>query len=160
MTEDLLLRDVRAGDLPILFEQQIDPEANHMAAFTAADPTDHQAFMAKWQKILADPTIHKQTIVWDGDVVGSVLCYQDAEFAKPEITYWIGRPYWGRGLATRAVRAFLMRVVERPVFARVARDNLASLRVLAKCGFVIVGEDTGFANARGRVIEEAILKLE
>src|ERR1700730_10727135 len=44
-TYEVLLRDVMSSDLPIFFEQQLDSDANHMAAFTAKDPTDRDAFM-------------------------------------------------------------------------------------------------------------------
>jgi RimJ/RimL family protein N-acetyltransferase len=47
----------------------------------------------------------------------------------------------------------------RPIYARVAKDNVASLRVLEKCGFTITGQAKGFANARGEEIEEWILEL-
>jgi hypothetical protein len=47
----ILLRDVIASDLPIFFEQQLDPVATQMAAFPARD---RDAFMAHWAKIIAD----------------------------------------------------------------------------------------------------------
>ncbi len=84
----------------------------------------------------------------------------DAEFGKPEVSYWIGKPYWGKGVATRALSAFLFHVKVRPLYARVAKDNIASLRVLEKCGFARIGEDKGFANARGEEVEEFILRLD
>jgi RimJ/RimL family protein N-acetyltransferase len=76
-----------------------------------------------------------------------------------EITYGIARQFWGRGLATEALRAFLALDTERPLRARAAKDNIGSLRVLAKCGFEVTGEEIGFANARGQEIEEVVLRL-
>lgn len=157
MTCDVLLREVTKDDLPIFFEQQLDPDANYMAAFTAKDPTDREAFMAHWATILGDETTTNRTILFNGQVAGSVACYEDQE-GRPEVTYWIGRPYWGNGIATAALHALLALVLTRPIYARAAKDNLASLRVLEKCGFTIVGEDIGFANARGKEIEEYLLK--
>jgi RimJ/RimL family protein N-acetyltransferase len=78
---------------------------------------------------------------------------------QPEVTYWIGKEYWGNGVATRALSAFLESARVRPLHARAAKDNVASLRVLEKCGFVITGEDKGFSNARGEEVEEFILTL-
>jgi RimJ/RimL family protein N-acetyltransferase len=154
----LLLRPVTAEDLPILFDQQTDPDANFMAAFTAKDPTDRAAFMAHWQRILANPTVLIRTIVVDGAVVGSVLSYE--EESRPEVSYWLGKPYWGNGYATRALAEFLAQVNQtRPIYARAAQDNAGSLRVLAKCGFVIIGEERGYANARGAEIAEYLLEL-
>jgi len=76
-----------------------------------------------------------------------------------EVTYWLDRAYWGRGLATNALAEFLHRFTLRPLFARAVKDHVASLRVLAKCAFVIVGEDRGFANARGQEVEEFVLEM-
>ena len=154
---DVRLRDVEEGDLPMFFEQQLDPEANHMAAFTAKDPADRMAFEAHWAKILGDATITLKTILFGDHIAGSVLSH--AWFGKPEVSYWLGRQYWGRGIATKALSEFLGYVTVRPLYARSAKDNVASLRVLAKCGFVISGEDKGFANARGEDVEEFILEL-
>ncbi len=157
---DVQLRDVRESDLPIFFEFQRDPVANRMAAFTARDPSDRAAFQAHWAKILSDETITNKTIVSDGRVVGHVAKFVDKEFGKPEVTYWIGREFWGRGLATKALSEFLRHVAVRPIYGRAAKDNLGSLRVLEKCGFRIVGHAKGFANARGEEVEEAMLELD
>lgn len=155
MTGDVLLRAVREADLPVFFEQQVDPEANVMAAFVAEDPTDREAFLAHWAKILGDESVTTMTIVVDGQVAGHIASFE--QFGKPSVSYWLGRPFWGRGIATRALAELLRRISMRPLYARAAKDNLGSLRVLEKCGFSICGEDTGFANARGREVEEFIL---
>jgi RimJ/RimL family protein N-acetyltransferase len=155
----IALRDVREADLPIFFEHQLDPDANRMAAFSAEDPADRDAFMAKWRGILSDETIPIRTIVCDGQVAGNVLCWTDAELGTPEVSYWLGKEFWGRGIATRALAMFLEHVRERPLYGRAARDNVGSLRVLEKCGFVLKGAGKGFANARGEEVEELILEL-
>ena len=156
--QNLYLREVVEDDLPVFFGFQLDPDANHMAAFIARDPTNREAFTTHWNKILADPTTINRTIVCDGQVVGSVSSYEES--GRPEVTYWIGRAHWGKGIATRALTVFLAQVnTTRPIYARVAKDNLASRRVLEKCGFQVIGEMKGFANARGRVIEELLLEL-
>ena len=158
MSNELLLRDVVNEDLPIFFEFQLDQEANYMAAFTAKDPTNLEAFMAHWHRILADETTINQTILFHGHVAGSVSSYE--EEGKPEVTYWIGKEYWGKGIATWALAELLTQHNKtRPIYARVAKDNLGSRRVLEKCGFKIIGESKGFANARGQEIEELILEL-
>jgi RimJ/RimL family protein N-acetyltransferase len=151
------LRDIAASDLPTLFEQQLDPDANYMAAFTSKDPTDRDAFTAHWAKIMGDATITLKTILFEGQIAGSVLSH--AWFGKPEISYWLGKEYWGKGIATEALSQFLAALRARPLYARAAKDNVASLRVLAKCGFTVTGEDKGFANARGTEVEEFILEL-
>lgn len=157
-TIDILLRDVIEEDLATFFEQQQDPEANHMAAFTAENPSDQAAFMTHWTKILSDDAIITKSILAEGAVVGHVVKFE--QFGEPEVSYWLSREYWGKGIATTALTLFLDLIKVRPLYARVAKDNTGSLRVLEKCGFAIIGEDKGFANARGQEIEEFILKLE
>jgi RimJ/RimL family protein N-acetyltransferase len=159
MPGDLSLRAVLPADLPIFFDFQLDPEAQAMAAFIARDPTDREAFMTHWQRILADPNTINRTIVVDGQVVGSVSSYLSD--GHPEVTYWLGKQYWGKGLATRALSEFLAHVnPTRPIYARAAKDNVGSLRILEKCGFRIVGEDKGYAKARGQEIEEVHFQLD
>jgi RimJ/RimL family protein N-acetyltransferase len=157
LPSNIVLREVQAEDLPLFFAHQLDPEAIYMAAFTAKDPTDQRAFMAHWTAILGDATTNR-TILVEGQVAGSVSSYEETA-GHPEVTYWLGKPYWGKGIATAALRVFLAQVTSRPIYARVAKDNRASLRVLEKCGFTTVGEDKGFANARGQEIEEWLLQL-
>ena len=159
MTLDIHLRDATAADLPIFFDHQLDPVANRMAAFTAKDPTDRDAFMAKWTNILADETITIKTILVHGHVIGSVSIYTDAEDGTPQVTYWLGDDHWGKGIATAALAELLRQVTVRPLYARVAKDNLASRRVLEKCGFTVYGEEMGYANARGEEIAELLLEL-
>lgn len=154
----LMLREVADEDLPIFFEHQRDPEAVHMAAFTAKDPADRSTFLAHWQRIRNAATVIARTIIADGEVAGSVMSYE--EDGRGEVTYWLGKEFWGRGLATRALAKFLAEVnPSRPLSARAAKDNVGSLRVLQKCGFLVIGEEKGFANARGEEIEELLFEL-
>ncbi len=156
---EIALREVADGDLDVFFAHRQDAEAVRMAAFTALDPTDRAAFDEHWRKIRADKDVTVRSVLVGGAVAGHVASYVDAELGKLEVTYWIGREFWGRGVATAALRAFLSVVTTRPIYGRAAKDNAASLRVLAKCGFVLVGADTGFSNARGAEVEESILEL-
>ncbi|RXZ44349.1 N-acetyltransferase [Agromyces binzhouensis] len=148
------LRATRAGDLDELFRIRLDPEANRMAAFTAADPSDRAAFDAHWAKLFAREDVDARTV----RIVGSVARWIDDETRAPEITYWIDRDEWGRGIATRAMRLFLD-TQPRPVRARAAADNAASIAVLDKLGFVEVGRDRAYADARGAEIDEVVLEL-
>ncbi len=156
-TDDVQLRDIVQTDLPIFFEQQRDLQANYMAAFTAPDPENWGAFTAHWARIINDDAITLQTIVFRGQVAGYVVSHN--WFGELEVSYWLGRPYWGQGVATQALRQFLVFMPIRPLHARVAQDNIASLRVLQKCGFTVIGESHGFANARQQEVAEFILKL-
>ena len=152
------LREVDLRDLPIFFEFQLDPDANQMAAFTSKDPSNREAFEAHWQKILADQSTPIQTILFGGQVAGSVLSYV-IEGGR-EVSYWIGKEFWGRSIATRALALYLDFITEHPLYARAAKDNLGSIRVLEKNGFKVIAAEKGFANARGKEIEESILILD
>ena len=156
---DLILRDVVEDDLATFFVQQVDPDANTMAAFTTNDPANRDTFTVHWNRIRRDPTVIIKTIVVAEAVVGYVSSYE--EDGQPEVTYWLGKAYWGQGIATRALATFLKTAnTKRPIHARVAQDNRGSLRVLQKCGFVVKGEDIGFANARGHDVREYLLTLD
>ncbi|MFS4473646.1 GNAT family N-acetyltransferase [Chryseobacterium sp. T20] len=155
---DIKLRPTVVDDLETLFQFQLDDEANHLAAFTSKDSTNKEAYIAKFTKLLADPTVNNQTIIVDTVTVGSI-----AKFimeGDAEITYWIDKNFWGKGIATNALKGFLAIETARPIFGRVAFDNLGSQKVLEKCGFVKIGTDKGFANARQTEIEEFIYRLD
>jgi RimJ/RimL family protein N-acetyltransferase len=140
--DEVRLRNVTEDDLPVFFDHQQDPEANRMAAFP---PRDRDAFMAHWNTILRNEAGVVRTVLLDGQVAGYVVAF-DFE-GRREVGYWIGRTFWGKGVATRALRAFLEEVNERPIYAGVADHNVASIRVLEKCGFTIseaqVGDEDG-----------------
>ena len=130
MSGTFRLREVQDADLPILYEHQRDPEAVKMADFASRE---HAAFMAHWAKIRADPVTLLRTIEVDGQVAGSVLSFIRDDVR--EVGYWIDRALWGRGIATRALAAFLEIERTRPLYAGLARHNTGSRRVLEKCGF-------------------------
>jgi RimJ/RimL family protein N-acetyltransferase len=129
----LAIRDVEVPDLDVFFIHQREPEANRMAGFP---PRDRESFFEHWGKIMADPTVITATIVHDGQVAGNIVSWlQDG---RRLVGYWVGQAHWGQGVATRALRMFLDRVDQRPLFAYVARQNAGSIRVLEKCGFVMM----------------------
>jgi RimJ/RimL family protein N-acetyltransferase len=132
------LRDVADGDLPVFFEHQRDPEAAAMAAFR---PRELDAFLAHWERIRRGETSILRAVVADGVVVGNVVSWHAD--GQRYVGYWIGREHWGRGIATAALAAFVAEIPTRPLHARVATSNVASARVLQKCGFEIAGEETG-----------------
>ncbi|MEV4352642.1 GNAT family N-acetyltransferase [Actinoplanes sp. NPDC049596] len=155
---EIALRPVEDSDLDALFEQMRDPEAVRMAAFTARDPDDRAAFDAHMATIRARPDVTNRIVTVDGQFAGSVASF--VMDGRTEVTYWIERSFWGRGVAGRALGLLLEEVPARPLFASAASDNVASLRVLQRAGFVVTGTDTGYANGRGAEIEETLLRLD
>lgn len=157
MTTCVVLREVLDSDLSIFFDQQLDSTANCMVAFTQRDPTDRDAFSEHWKKIQSDGTVTIKTIVFDGDVAGNIMIFE--HLGKPVVGYWLGKDYWSKGIATAALAQFLTEIKVRPLYAGVASDNQASIRVLEKCGFQIVGQQKSFAKARGEEIDEVIMQV-
>ncbi|MFF6998678.1 GNAT family N-acetyltransferase [Streptomyces sp. NPDC008313] len=153
---EVALREVHDSDLPVFYRQMNDPEACRMAAFVLEDPADRDGFDAYWARNRASSAVLR-TVLADGDVVGSAAVY--GEPGEREVTYWIDRAYWNRGIATAALRGLLAQVRERPLYARAAADNAGSLRVLEKCGFRVTAHASGYANARGEETAEVVLTL-
>lgn len=151
------LRPVADRDLPVFFEQQTDPAAIWMAAFVAEDPHDRVAFDAHWAKIRTDPTLLIRTIEFDGEPVGHIECFE--MFGERSVGYCVIQPYWGQGIATAALTAFLPEIPERPLYARAVADNAGSIRVLEKCGFVLIREESAYANGRSEVVNEYVFIL-
>ena len=157
-TNSITLTETTADDLHLLFEFQLDEEANYLAAFTAKDISDKVAYLEKYTKHLADPTITMRTIKANDEIIGSVA--KSMMEGDAEITYGIDKKYWRQGIASTALADFLKIELARPIFGRVAFDNYGSQKVLEKCGFIRIGSDRGFANARQAEIEEYIYKLD
>ena len=147
------LRDPVAEDVEIFYAQQLESAALVMASFPSREK---DAYMAHWVKTSADAAILRKTILANGVVAGYVASFE--RLGLREVCYWLGQEVWGKGVATRALSSFLGEEVRRPLWARVAKSNIASIRVVEKCGFAIVGEDK-YPNEAGEELEEFLLKL-
>jgi RimJ/RimL family protein N-acetyltransferase len=154
MSDTIQLRDVIESDLPIFFEHQLDAEASQMASFPSRT---RDGFMSHWSKIVANDSVVVKTILFNGLVAGNIVCFE--QLGEREVGYWLGKDFWGRGIATRALDEFLRQIETRPLYAHVAKHNLASRRVLEKCGFTVSGEDRFFSQILGDAVEEYILIL-
>jgi len=154
-TNVVTLRPVEDGDLPILYEHQRDPESVRMSAFPAREREPYMAHMAM---IRANPSNMILTILFDGQVAGSMFSWE--QDGHREVGYRVGREFWGRGIATRALAALLQEVTERPLFGYTAEHNIASMRVLQKCGFVRAGETKGVLNVGGELVTEVFFRLD
>ena len=151
---NVLLRDIERDDLPTLYELQLDPEANQLAA---TNPRSAIVFDAHWTKALQDSGVIAKAVMVDGVLAGSISCFKSDGLDL--VGYWIGRPFWGQGIVTRALELLLVQVPIRPLHARVAVANGASLRVLEKCGFTVTGYQHSPADDRYHECKEAMLEL-
>lgn len=149
------LRDITPADVPVLYSYQSDPVANRLAGFI---PKKRAAFYAQWKKILKDPSVERKLILLDGVPAGYLVCFIRVRPDR-EVGYWISRAHWGQGLATKALGLFLKEYGERPLYARVAKYNAASLKVVRRNGFKIIGEDR-FSNSDGESYDEFVLQLK
>lgn len=151
------LKNTKISDLEYFFHFQMDEEANYLAAFTAKDSSDKKVYIKKWSKLLLDETVNLKTIFLKNEIVGSIAKYEIGGIA--EITYWIDKKFWKRGIATTTLSQFLLLETKRPINGRVAFDNNGSIKVLEKCGFKRIRRVKGFSNARNMEIEEFIYQL-
>ncbi len=152
------LRPIEDSDLDALFDQMRDPESVRMAAFTAKDPDDRNAFDTHMSRVRASADVTMRAVTRDGRLVGSIASFVVDDHT--EVTYWIDRAVWGHGVASEALALLLGTVVVRPLYARAASDNVGSLRVLRKAGFTIIGTEVSYASARRTEIEESVLRLD
>jgi RimJ/RimL family protein N-acetyltransferase len=135
---EVSLRPVTPADLEFMFQIGLDPESNAMAG---TKPRTREAFFEAWAQHIKNPAIHTRVIVHGGELAGSISCFQVGE--ENHVGYWLAREHWGKGVASLAVKMFLEVELRRPLRATVARANVASTRVLAKCGFRCVGYRQG-----------------
>ena len=126
------LRDVDEADIAVFFGHQQDPEGCSMAAFTPRNREDHAAH---WHKILRDDSAITKTITFRGQTAGNVVSWEQG--GERLVGYWVGKGFWGKGIATRALSLFLTQLEMRPLHAYVAAHNRGSIRVLEKCGFTV-----------------------
>ena len=152
---DVALSPVREADLLVFYEHQRDPESVRMANFPSRERDAH---MLHWHKIMANPACTLRTILHENDVAGNIVSWDGAD--GREVGYWIGREYWGRGIATRALTLFLEELSIRPLFAHVARHNIGSRRVLEKCGFFVTGVAGVLQEPGAEPVAEFILRLD
>lgn len=152
------LREVLDSDLPAFWEHLSDPEAQHVAAVTRKYNYDRTHFDSHWTRMRSNPEILVRTVLAGDEVVGHAAVYGPP--GEREVTYWIDRKHWGRGIATAALAELVDLVGTRPLHAHAAADNTGSIRVLEKCGFVVTGHGKGFGQARGGEIDEVLLTLD
>ncbi|MFF5083072.1 GNAT family N-acetyltransferase [Actinoplanes sp. NPDC000266] len=133
MAEPVTLRPVRTADLETFFEHRREPEAVRRANSPAHE---HDAFLTHWtERILADDAVTARTVLAGEKIAGNVLSWWRQD-GRREVGYWLGQEFWGRSIGTSALRLFLRIEKTRPLYGTTDVGNLASRRVLERCGFV------------------------
>lgn len=151
------LRAMNDGDADAVFEMMRDPEAVRMASFTAADPDDRAAFDEWMSSHAAAPDVEMLVVTEHGGFAGTAALF--TVDGDREVTIWLARHAWGRGIATSALRLLVAREPVRPLFARAASHNAAAIAVLERGGFTEVSRTTTFAPGLGRDAEERVYTL-
>jgi|GEM_PF-1215294 len=145
------------SDYPVLFEQQLDEGARWQAGASRVY-TSAEEYQARMEAAMAAGAV-RRTILHEGHVAGYIATFE--RDGMREVSYWLGRAHWGQGIATKALEEFLdqMGTLKSALCARVAKDHPASMRVLEKCGFARIGEDSYHSDMRGEQVEEYIYRL-
>jgi len=112
----------------------------------------------KYSKHLADPTIKMRTIKVNDVIAGSIAKFVMEN--ESEITYWIDRKFWSRGIAKSALNEFFKIEQIRPIYGRVAFDNFGSQKVLEKCDFVKIGKEKGFAMLGNKRLKNIFINFQ
>ena len=152
---NISLRPVQLKDVPWMYEVHLDPESNQLAGTI---PRTREAFESHWATVLENPRITPRIILADETPVGFLSRFLIGE--QDHVGYWLDRAYWGQGIASVALRLLLEEVLDRPLHATVATNNLASIRILQKSGFVLEGIEVCSATERflEREVARYILK--
>lgn len=151
------LRDIADDDLDAVFEMMRDPEGIARAAFTAKDPDDRSSFDAWMARNRANPSARVQVVTEDGGFAGTAGTF--SVDGDREITYWIARHAWGRGVATAVIELLIALEPERPLYARAAALNTASVAALRRAGFAEISRNDAYAPGVGRNVEEIVFAL-
>lgn len=145
-------RDLRETDFESLYETQKDPESRWMAGFGFNDFTEKDAFFRHLSRIAENEESIYKVIEHEGQIVGNVGKWNNVQ--GPELMYEIDKKFRGKGLATSAVKEFLIVFEERPLYAHTTSDNLTSQAVLRKFGFTKYEEIVTFSEIRNSEVLE------
>jgi hypothetical protein len=108
------LRPVEDRDLDTIYQQMTDPESVRMAAFTAEDQTDRRAFLNRMSRLRADTSLSFRVIDVDGAIAGTIGSFRIDD--QHEVTFWVDRALWGKGVASAALQTLLAETAERPLY--------------------------------------------
>jgi len=157
----LKLRPLTLADAPAVAAYINDPGVNRMVR--SAPARQPLCGVEGWIMIVNGRRPLGQDFVYaieaEGELAGVIGA--NVRGAGAEIGYWLGRPFWGFGYATEAVRALLPEAARLgPLAAAHFADNPGSGRVLEKAGFVYTGAtERQFCLARGERVETRLMRL-
>ena len=148
-TERITLRHWLDTDAKALYKYASDPEVGPRAGWQPHKSEEESLEIIR--TVFNNPTTW--AIVWNetGEAIGAIGygpscdCSLPAREGEPTVGYWVGKPYWGKGICTEALRLMIAHIRETTVIRSLISghftDNHASGRVMEKCGFVATGEN-------------------
>src|SRR5471030_2097303 len=162
-TERMILRAPTLGDAKAVAKLAND---RRIAENTARIPHPYGLADAKQYITWANETRCEMEflITLDDDTIIGACGFGQVEGERPEIGYWIGVRYWGKGFATEAARAVIDYAFERfdhdAIHSSARVTNPASRRVLEKCGFQWTGAGLGRVRALGSSVPVDRFRLD
>ncbi len=139
------LRSLRKEDAPAVARYANNPKVAMYLRDRFPHPYATEDAVRFFEYVAQTPDECVACIDVGGEAAGTISLQfrRDVERCSAELGYWIGEPFWGRGVMTAAIRCFTTWAMPRfeltRVYAEVFAENPASGRVLEKSGFVRVG---------------------
>lgn len=152
--ENIWLRPMEKADFDFVYMMQLDVESNRMAVTI---PRQRTEFDRHWNDALTNPDVVARMIMTGNTTAGHIACFPGRR--GDEVGYWLRPEFWGRGIATAALRQLLADCGKRPLYAHAATSNARSLQVLSKCGFELLSTEYTDATPRYPAGEVAVLRL-
>lgn len=147
-TERILLRPWTEDDAQDLFRYAADAEVGSRAGWAPHRTVEESLGIIR--TVFHNPTTWAIVLKETDEAIGAIGygpscdCALPAREGEPTVGYWVGRPYWNRGICTEALQLMVGYVREHTSIPSLVSghftDNPASGRVMEKCGFVATGE--------------------
>jgi RimJ/RimL family protein N-acetyltransferase len=165
---DLRLRRAQSADTGVLFALFNNREVVKWLA-RPSWPLVFDEVAAFIETVNKDPESPQYWVVERNGVVlggisASIEPASDKQPAEgPHIGYWLGEPFWGQGVMTRAASllcaAIFAASAEPAIYSGVFKGNEGSLRIQQKLGFKIVGGGEIFSTPLGRSMPHVSTRL-
>ncbi len=129
-------------------------------------PTPYAEFRTKNTIAVSDDVGEQETWVINhkGEPAGSIGYFRRENDSPLEIGYWLGEPFWGMGIASKALMlaldAIRLNGVTGVITATALKENIGSAKVLQKCGFDITGEENTHSPARDMMVDVIHYKVD
>lgn len=150
---------INEDDIKALYPLGNNKDVSWMSGGGLTYPISYEEF--RLRKTIAQSVavgeMESYVIRWEGIAVGSIGYFTRESNTPLEIGYWLGKPYWGKGIATRALKLALQAMrdsgISGTLIATTMSDNLGSRHMLLKCGFVETGTEVFASPARDMDVE-------